>query len=283
MPIDHICPHSVSSFVDVQHLQSLSSLNFFLMKGESVLHFKCPGSHGESITLSHEINLIMAHNQCSLGTRLPSGRRWSSPAEPPLVVDPFLRVKLVVLLAYDLTSSSSFQALTRTYLTIITVAICLLAVLLIGATAALFYFKRKLQVATVAAFFRNSERPLENLEWDSQTSQRSASVEIPSVSINKPDQQLDQSKVIKSGNTSGVTRPNSLPTSSGASSLFDPPIRPLPNHFTPQQQSSSPSPSSMASTFVTRAPTVKRAMPSKPASHHLSSIYPPLSADGDRA
>ena len=280
VPVDKVCPHTLSSFVDFQHLQSLSSLNFFLLKGESVLHFKCPGSHGESITLSRELNLIMAHNQCSLGTRLPSGRRWASPAVPPLPVDPFMKVNLVVLLAYDLTPSSSFQTLTRTYLTVITVAICVLAVLLLLASAALVYFKRKLQVATVAAFFRNSEHPLENLEWESQCSQRSASVEIASLTLPKKEKnQNDQSNPAKPDHPGGLDRPTSLPAQSGTSSFIDPPIRSLPMQFSSQTQSVTSSSPPMASTFLNRASTVKRSIPSKPASH----LYPSFSADGDRS
>ena len=160
-------------------------------------------------------------------------------------------------------------------------AICFLTLLIFAAAVVLFYFKRKLQIATVSAFFKNSEHPLEQLEWDSQGSRRSASVEIAVDLEKKDNRQATKTNPV----TQSTKAPHeNRPTSSLSGPPSDPPLRSLPGHFLPKSYitaSSTPSPS-MASTFITRSATVQRAIPSKPASHHTP-LYPSISADGGGA
>ena len=129
----------------------------------------------------------------------------------------------------------------------------------------------------MSAFFKNSEHPLEQLEWESQDSRRSASVEV-SVDLTKKDNRQGPKPCSDNPPTSSSTV---RATSSLSSPPADPPLRSLPGQFLPKSYltASSHSPPSMASTFISRSGTVQRSLPSKPASHHTS-IYPPVSVDG---
>ena len=247
LPLEEKCPSETTELEEVKLVQKASSLIFYVFKGFVTLHYKCKGTHADSISLQEEINLVMAHTSCQISANLVSGRSWKQMAVHSEAGDPFINLGITPLLSYSLSKSSSFQDKATVFLISLSIISSILGILIFLVIVCFLRFRRKLQMATLSAYFQNGKPSLQSVDL-----------------MNVASFQEDRMTPIKS--IGPERRSQSLAKDSPPPSpvLSEPPLRTLPNSLGIQ-----PLGQSQAFQFARSLKTVERKANS-PASHHTS-------------
>ena len=246
LPLEDKCPSEIIELSEVMLLQTAASLNFYVFKGFITLHFKCKGSHADSISLKDEINLVMIHQSCQISTSLVSGRSWKQIAIHPKTGDIFLNFGVTPLISYSLSRSSSFQDRATIFLISLAVIISILGILISLVIYCFLRFRRNLQMATLAAYFQNGKPSLQ-------------SVDLIDTNMFEQDRKNSAKSTMMDKEPPSTCQDDSPPPSISS----EPPLMPLPtslNHLSMAQ--------TQASQFARSLKTVERKANS-PASHQI--------------
>ncbi len=157
--IGDFCQEQETSFGSILEGLKMGSVGFFIVKGKVNLHYSCPGDTPQVLTLVAELNVLLVSDYCYLYIQLASGRQWTRVGIQlnGEVSDPLERIKVLYILKYDVWGDTHFNTKVRVAVISLTIALSLLALLVLGVMFGIWRFKRKVGGKIVQAYWEKDQ------------------------------------------------------------------------------------------------------------------------------